>query len=399
MTEFWLGAGLLLLLAGLFVLFPRWFIRGEQRVSLKQDNLAWFQLRQRELAAEQAEPALLEDAGLRLLEDEVDHLHEENERAGEARLGWLLLPVAALAALIYLQLGAAEDVRLGQAIQAFDPETGEAQVHELMAAVAARAAQRPDNLHYQAMLGRYYMSGEDYQRARTIYLRLVEANPTDPSVLALAAQASFLASGRVLDQEAQMLAERALNQNPHERSALGLLGMVAFERQQYRAAIGYWQRLLTVEEPGSQGAELIAGVITRAEQAVADQGQAAGSASVESEHVGRHITVRVSLPDAAELAPTDVVFVFARNADSESRMPVAVRRFSVGQLPLEVRLDDAAAMAGQKLSALERVLIVARVSRNGQPGEEHASWQGQLGPVAPSAEGPIRELLLRPKKI
>jgi cytochrome c-type biogenesis protein CcmH len=333
------------------------------------------------------------------LEDDVDRLEEDKAVSAEARLGWLLLPVAALAALLYLQLGAVEDVRLSAAIQSFDPDAGEAQVHELMAAVATRAAQRPDNLHYQAMLGRYYMGGEDYERARQSYLKLVEANPADASALASAAQASFLASGRVLDQEAQMLAERALNQNPHERSALGLLGMVAFERQQYRAAIGYWRRLLAVEEPGSQGAELIAGVIARAEQAIVDNGDVRVAQDLPSEpaNSGAHITVRVELPQNANVRPADTVFVFARNAASESRMPVAAKRFTASQLPLEVRLDDAASMAGQKLSVLGQVMVVARISRNGQPGEANASWQGQLGPLTPNAEGPVRQLLLQAK--
>jgi cytochrome c-type biogenesis protein CcmH len=420
MTELWIGAVCLLLLSGLFILFPRWFVRGDRETSLKQDNLAWLRLRQRELAGDQAEQVLLSDAGLRLLEDEVDQLTDEAAASTEAGLGWLILPIAALAALLYLQLGAAEDVKLSEAFQSFDPSGEESNLHELMAAVAARADQRPQNLDYQAMLGRYYMGGENYEQARQAYLRLVEANPADSTALALAAQAGFMAKGRVLDQESQMLAERALNQNPHERSALGLLGMVAFERQHYRAAIGYWQRLLAVEEPGSQGAELIEGVIARAQQAIANgggeseiansRGESAASgdesassggenvaASTGSELSGPHVTVRVQMPSDASFGANDVVFVFARNAASQSRMPVAAKRFSASQLPLEVRLDDAASMAGQKISALEQVLVFARISRDGQPGEEYASWQGQLGPLAPHADNEIVDLVLEPR--
>jgi cytochrome c-type biogenesis protein CcmH len=99
------------------------------------------------------------------------------------------------------------------------------------------------------------------------------------------------------------------------------------------------------------------------------------------------ITVRVELPAGAAVAPADTVFVLARNAESNSRMPVAVQRLSAGELPLTLRLDDSNSMAGQTLSSLAAATVVVQVSPGGQPGEANASWLGRAGPIAPSASG------------
>ena len=79
-------------------------------------------------------------------------------------------------------------------------------------------------------------------------------------------------------------------------------------------------------------------------------------------------------------------------------MPVAVQRFPAERLPLTLRLDDAASMAGQKISKLAQVVVIARVSPGGQPGEEHASWQAEIGPLAPSLDTEPRVLVLQRKK-
>ena len=78
-------------------------------------------------------------------------------------------------------------------------------------------------------------------------------------------------------------------------------------------------------------------------------------------------------------------------------MPVAVKRLRGADLPTRVVLDDSATMAGQKISTLGEVLIVARVSPRGQPGEEFASHQGELGPLAPAAGGAEQLLVLEPR--
>jgi cytochrome c-type biogenesis protein CcmH len=273
----------------------------------------------------------------------------------------------------------------------------------LMQAIEVRSAQRPENLHYVALLGRYYMGQENYARAASVYGELAREAPGDAQALAYAAQAEYLAAGRVLSDNTRMLAEQSLAVDPHQRTALGLLGMASFEQGQYRAAIEYWQRLLAVEEPGSESANMIASVVSMAREKLGEGGaemlsQQSPVVADTSADIGAGVTVSVTLPAGARVADSDTVFVLARNAEIDSRMPIAVQRLRGSQLPLTLRLDDSNSMAGQKLSQTASVLVVVQVSPGGQPGEANASWLGQAGPLAPSTDSEPVSIQLVPAK-
>jgi cytochrome c-type biogenesis protein CcmH len=297
-----------------------------------------------------------------------------------------------MSAWLYHELGAVTDVQIARQLGALGEAPSEAQLLELMDAIEERAVQRPDNLHYLALLGRYQMGQGEFALAAETYDRLVQAAPEDPQGLAYAAQARYLADGRTLNATAQARAEQALAIDPQQRTALGLLGMAAFERGQFRAAIQYWERLIVMEAPGSEGQQLIAGVIAEARQRL-------GEEPVESPtDISPGVTVRVALPEGAELAESDTVFVLARAAASESRMPIAVQRLAASQLPATLRLDDSSSMAGQKLSEAGEILVLVQVSPAGTPGEENATWLGRIGPLQPSLSDEPRLITLAPRQ-
>ena len=406
MTELWLGGGLLLVLASLFLLLPGIFLRRRARFDATASKRDWFAQRRAELAREGLDEAsremLLQDVRLRLLEDsEPLPAQPATAGAGLLRPAWLLLPLLLLVVAGYWQLGAAGDVRLLRSLQGFDPDSGEAQYRALMSQLEKRAAQRPHNLHYQAMLGRFYMDEADYVRASKLYLSLAEKAPNDATALAMAARAGYLAAGRVLDHNSQLLAERALSVDPQQRTALGLLGMAAYENRHYQAALGYWQRLLATQEPDSAAAQMIEGVISLARQslgqaAVVAGGDRAAARSASVADGGAGVSIRLQLPPGATIAPAATVFLFARNPALQSRMPVAVQRLTVAQLPLTLRLDDARSMAGQKISELAEVRVIARVSPGGRPGAQHATWSGELAGLVPTVDGEVHTLVLQP---
>jgi len=413
LTTFIVGCAALLLLSGLFYLFPRRRSGGADE-ELERANIEWYRLRQAELAEEGAD-ALQDDARLRLLEDEQQA--EASARPVQVESGafpaWVLLPVVALlSSLLYYQLGAAPDVLISRQLQSLENSDDPAQAAALINAIQDRVEQRPDNLDYVALLGRYYMGQQNYALAAETYSSLARQAPEDAYALAYAAQAEYLAAGRQLSERAKLWAEQALAIQPHQRTALGLLGMASFEQQQYREAIGYWQRLLVSEQPGSESANMINGVIEAARQRLGEAGGSAVAAAhasptevADGAHAsptgvaaaGAGVTVRVALPEGAQVAPSDTVFVLARNAASDSRMPIAVQRLQAGELPVTLRLDDSNSMAGQKLSDTESVLVVVQVSPDGRPGEAGATWLGQAGPLAPSAELEPLEILLQPR--
>ena len=394
MSTFILACLGLLLLSGLFFLWP-WRRQGSEMEDVEATNLAWFRQRQLELA-EADDPELERDAQLRLLEDSQQSASPQQVPTGQVFRSWLLLPVVAVMAVgLYYALGAAPDVQISKRLQTMSDETSPEVMAALVQDIERRSAQRPDNLHYLALLGRFYMGQEDYIRARETYRQLAKESPEDAFALAYAAQADFLAAGRVLSDEARMQAEQSLAVDPHQRTALGLLGMASFEQGSYRAAIEYWERLLAMETPGSESAQMIDSVIAMARERVGE----APVAAPQDAPVAAGVTVAVRFPEGASYAATDTVFVLARNAGSDSRMPIAVQRLQAAQLPITLRLDDNSSMAGQKLSEADSVLIVVQVSPGGTPGEAGATYLGQAGPLQPSTLNDPVEVILEPRKI
>ena len=91
------------------------------------------------------------------------------------------------------------------------------------------------------------------------------------------------------------------------------------------------------------------------------------------------VAVKVSLgPDAAaSVSPDATVFIIARDPAQPSP-PIAAARRIVSELPAEVSLSDADSMVpGRLLSAFERLEIVARVSRSGEPMARPGDWYGE----------------------
>jgi cytochrome c-type biogenesis protein CcmH len=393
----------LVLLSAVFYLFPR-IRHGTNEQDLDDANLAWFKQRREELRLE-GNDALEEDAQLRLLEDQQQRATAPTLAHGSFPV-WLLLPLVGVVATgLYYVLGAAPDVLIARDLRTMSAETSAEDMRKLISEVEARSAQRPDNLHYVALLGRYYMGLEDYTRAAQTYGELAAAVPGDAQALAYAAQAQYLAAGRELSDGARLQAEQALAVDPQQTTALGLLGMASFEQEQYRAAIDYWQRLLNTASPDSESGKMIAGVIATAQQRLAalDPEAAASLAkadeSAAAAEPGAGVTVRVAVPADAAIDPAATVFILARNADSDSRMPIAVQRVTAAQLPITLRLDDSNSMAGQKLSQTPSVIVAVQVSPDGRPGTESATWVGQIGPLAPGAGTEPQDVLLTPNTL
>ena len=85
----------------------------------------------------------------------------------------------------------------------------------------------------------------------------------------------------------------------------------------------------------------------------------------------------------AKAQPDDTLYVFARPAEG-SRMPLAVLRKQVRDLPLTFTLDDSMAMSpAARLSSTPRVIVGARISKSGSAVPQPGDLQGLSAPVAP----------------
>ena len=388
MTGFLLAALTLFLIAlGLLA----WRRDGPRDADRDDPNLHWYRQRARELSRgghrgdDRDNETLREEARLRLLEDAPPDAPLNAPPAAPADSSAAVGPIPLLAlgavllllsAAIYRHTGALEDVLIHRDLVRLAASDDALARARLLERIAARSAVREDNLQYLSLLGQLYMADENYRAASERFARLAERAPEDPRAQAMAAQARFLAAGRVLDDRARLLAERALAVDPRQRTALGLLGMASFEAGSYRAAAAYWERLQAQETRGSSAYEMLGEVLALARRrgAPADEAPSGGDSA--------GISVSLAFADGVAAEPGATVFVLARPAAARGGMPIAVRRLSAGDLPLTLRLSDADSMAGQLLSAAGAVRVSAQLSTNGRPGLANARLSGAAGPVA-----------------
>ncbi|HEK0909805.1 TPA: c-type cytochrome biogenesis protein CcmI [Pseudomonas putida] len=379
MTEFWLSAGLLLLAALAFLLIP--ILRGRRQQQAEEDrtalNVALYQERVAELTAQQ-EAGVLDAGQLAKGRDEAAReLLSDTEGSEAPRQGHLgktlplvaavLVPVMALG--LYLHFGAADKVELTREF-ADAPKTMQEMTTRLERAVQAQ----PDSAEGLYFLGRAYMADQRPGDAAKAFERAVALAGREPELLGQWAQAQYFAADKQWSAQLQSLTDEALKADPNEVTSLGLRGIAAFEGERYQEAIDYWQRLLAqLPEGDASRAALQGGIDRAADKLKADGGKPVQAAS---------LTVRVELAAALKdkVKPDDTVFIFAR-ASNGPPMPLAAKRVTVAQLPIEVQLSDADAMMPQmKLSDFAEVQLVARVSRAGQPTQ--GEWIGQSAPLA-----------------
>ena len=391
MIEFWLSAGLLLLAALSFLLIPILRGRGRQQEEDRTAlNVALYQERVAELAAQQAAGVLDEAQMAKGRDEAARELLADTEGAEAPRQGHLGKALPLLAALLvpllalglYLHFGAADKVELTQEF-AEAPKSMEEMTARLERVVQAQ----PDSAEAVYFLGRAYMAEQRPADAARTFERAVALAGRQPELLGQWAQALYFAADKKWSPQLQALTDEALKADPNEVTSLGLRGIAAFEGERYQEAIDYWKRLLAQLPEGDTSRAALQGGIDRAAERLG------GSPGQSAAPVAARLKVRVELAAALKdkVKPDDTVFIFAR-ASNGPPMPLAAKRVTVAQLPIEVELSDADAMMPQmKLSDFAEVQLVARVSRAGQP--THGEWIGQGTPL-PSATQAIQHLTI-----
>ena len=390
MSAFWIVVPLLCVCAGICVLWP--LRRSAAQLGRAADDPRHLQ----NLAAYRARMAELDDAltNQRLEESEYQLSRLEVERAllvdtvdesarpAAAAAASRRLPLAIavmvplLAWLLYQQLGAADKLRLDamlkQSQSATTPEQRAANLLQMLPLLQGASEGSDPNGDYRYLLARTYMSLDRYADAAAAFQELIVLYPEDAAVIAQAAQALYLASGSKLTVAVQQLVDRALLIDPLQPTLLGMLGMDRFQNGDYRAAIDNWQKLLANLPPDAPDAAVMREGITMAKARLGGAVTPAVPAPAPAAG-GPRLRIAVSLEPSLQVEPEDTVFVFARAVNGPP-MPLAVARFRAAELPRQVELNDAMAMApGLKLSSFAQVEVLARVSRSGnaqaQPGD------------------------------
>jgi cytochrome c-type biogenesis protein CcmH len=207
---------------------------------------------------------------------------------------------------------------------------------------------------------------------------------------------------------------QALAAQPDQPKALALAGMMALRRGDAAEALAHWERLQAQLPPDSEAARQIQSNIAQARamaaapasttagastaaSAASPPGSApvsasapasAGAAPAPSATAAR-ISGRASIADAlrGRVQPSDTVFILARPEEG-SRMPLAILRMQVSDLPRDFVLDDSSAMSPDAtLSRASKVRVEIRVSRSGTAAARPGDLGGALSGVGIHADG------------
>ena len=252
--------------------------------------------------------------------------------------------------------------------------------------LADKLAKDPGNGEGWALLARTYLELRQHRQAADAFAKADALQKLDATALADWADAYVVASDRKWDAKARELVKRALAADPKHLKALALAGSEAFERKDYKEAIAQWQKMRAAAPADSMDAKLAdtnieeaTAIMTgkrpptaRALPATTTPANAMPAAApAANATVAGTVTVAAALK--SRLAPTDTVFIVAKPTDGKGA-PLAVKRFTVADLPIKFTLTDQDAMVpDRRLSRFGEVLVTARVSQSGdaiaKPGD------------------------------
>ena len=265
-----------------------------------------------------------------------------------------------------------------------------------------KLAENPDDGESWYMLARSYQFLKRYPEASDAFEKAVKlGGDQSADVLAGYADAVAMAADKKLTDKSIQLLEQALQVDANHVKALWLMGTAKYQNKDLRGALEYWERLFAVLPEGSEEAKQIAANVDELKTTLGvpagnssaskpnSMGSAKASASAPAGGGGPVVRGQVNLGGAvaAKADPNDTVFVFARAAKGP-KMPLAIVRKQVKDLPFEFALDDSLAMnPAMKISAFDRVIVGARISKAGnalpQPGDlEGFSSEVEVGSTA-----------------
>lgn len=246
------------------------------------------------------------------------------------------------------------------------------QIEILLPKLEQRLREQPNDITGWTMLGRAYMGLARYPDAAQAYDKLTQLTPQDAQAFADYADALAMANGQKLAGKPAALVAQALKLDPNNGKALYLAGFAAVEAGKPKQAIAHWEKLLAQLPPDAEGAAML-------KEKLAELRQQTGMKSTPMASLSGQVRLAPALRDKA--APQDTLFIFAR-AVAGPKMPLALLKLQVKDLPVNFKLDDSMAMSPQmKLSNFPEVEIVARISKSGMAMPQPGDLEGISAPV------------------
>jgi len=327
----------------------------------------------------------------------IEHLDEQQEPV--PRSSWtatvLILAVPLFSVLFYMMLGQPEALDPQALIRQNTDRTvnnnanSAPGLNTMIQPVIARLESDPDNLADLMLLARSYVELRNFPEAVKIAERAYKVRPNEPEVMALLAQTQiFNDPQRSIPAQSEQLLRDVYQVQPDNQIALLFLGFAEVREGRFQSAIDLWTTLRSQLPDGSGFAAQVDQHLTDARsifaevngsEALAQSPQQATQNNINSnEGNGLSLSVQVSIDETlkSNTKPTDTVFVFARAAQGP-RMPLAIQRLNVADLPATIILNESMAMSpAMSLNSFPEIVIGARISKSGQAAPQSGDLEG-----------------------
>lgn len=319
-------------------------------------------------------------------------------RSSAKLLGFIAAAVVLVAAAGYLWKGTPTQPSAAGATaeDASAPHpTDTAQITAMVERLAERLKERPDDVQGWSMLGRSYIALGRKDDAMKTYAEALKRFPQNAELMADYADSLAALNDHQMGDDAMKWVERALKIDPRNIKGLALAGTYAFDHGDFKGAVKYWQKLADIGPSDNPIVQQMAPALAEARDKAglppllppapfAAQGGAPGAGSAPAGFAAVRGTVTLAPALRSRAQADDTVFVYARDASGASRMPLAILRKQVRDLPLQFTLDDSMAMSpNARLSTAGRVVVEARISKSGNAMPQAGDLRGTSEPLSP----------------
>tara|TARA_B100002003_G_scaffold145846_1_gene135067 strand:+ start:4449 stop:5675 length:1227 start_codon:yes stop_codon:yes gene_type:complete len=382
MSWMFIGAVVVLIAVLVLLVVLPWLQQRPEQENLTQANIAVVKERLKELQRE-VDEGLLSEQDMRQASDEIKiSLVEEQqeESKGAANASFVLACGALLALLVggfaYFKASNIDHLQDAQAaldaLPKLSAKLAEGQgenftpqdFQQLTLAIRKRLQENPEDGQGWMYLGRIWMALSQTEEAYAALEKALHFSPDDENVRMTYARALMMSDDKTQLDNARRLLASLIDGQPQNDNLVLMQAVVAGRLGDKQLLADSLARL----EGKLPADSTIAMQLT--ERLASLNGEQPAKATV----TGFNLTVEISEELATNLPDNGFLFVFAQDANSDNRMPAAVLRLPLDNLPLTVTLTSENAMApNYSLDQLSTARLIARISKDqeapAQPGD------------------------------
>jgi len=273
-----------------------------------------------------------------------------------------------------------------------NPQDKMGDLSDAMAKLEARLAKTPNDPDGWYMLARSYAFQKQYSKSVVAFRKLQGIVGDDPVVLLGLADTLTMSRNGNMSGEPFELAKKALAIEPNNPTALWLSGLGYQDVGDITTALKLWQQLLPLVAEDNRSSHEVQALITTAQQQLGlAPKQAVATAMKTGGTSPASLSIKVELDPnlTSKVSDTDYVMIYAQRVVG-MRMPLAIIKAQVKDLPMTVILDDSKSAGPMgKLSDVETVNVIARISKTGQAVKQASDIEAKLGPYPVSGADTI----------